>query len=110
MQRQIHAAPYDAEAIILDAALLLEANWTDECNAIIFIDTPIQQRQARVAQTRGWSAEEHQRREASQWSLDDKRRHCQFTVDNSGTPEAAAEQMERCLREIIQSNNPQIPD
>lgn len=102
IRRLVQAAPQDAEAIILDAALLLEADLADECDALIFVDTPIRQRQVRVAETRGWSIEEHERREASQWSLDRKRRYCQFIVDNSGTPEAAAIQMEKCLKEIIE--------
>jgi dephospho-CoA kinase len=103
MRRQIQTAPHDADAIVLDAALLLEAGWAAECSAIVFIDTLLEQRQLRVAQTRGWSAEEHQRREASQMSLVEKRRHCQFIVDNTGSPEAAALQMEQILRGIIEN-------
>ena len=101
IRRQINSAPQDADAIILDAALVLEAGWADECNAVIFIDTSLEQRRKRVAETRGWSAEELQRREASQLSLEEKRRRSDFCVDNSGDIFVAAHQMEQALMKII---------
>lgn len=101
MRRQINAASQDADAIILDAALLLEAGWADECDAVIFIDTTLEQRRKRVADTRGWSSEEHARRESSQWSLEKKRQFCQFVIGNSGSPEAASQQMEQTLKTIV---------
>jgi dephospho-CoA kinase len=99
--RQIQSAPQDAEIIILDAALLLEAGWADVCEAIIFVDTPLAIRQERVAVTRGWSVEELERREASQWSLHRKRECSHYVVDNSGTPQNAAVQMEKILHAIV---------
>ncbi len=101
IRRQIKAAPHDVDAIILDAALLLEAGWAEECDAVIFIDTSLEQRLKRVAETRGWSAEELQRREASQLSLEEKRRRSSFCVDNSGEISVAAHQMEQALFKII---------
>lgn len=106
MRRQINAAPQDADAIILDAALLLEAGWADECDAVIFIDTSLEQRRKRVAETRGWSSEEHARRESSQWSLEKKRQFCQFVIDNSGAPEVASQQMEQTLKLIVSQSSP----
>lgn len=100
IQHSISQALQDADAIILDAALLLEAGWVDECDAVVFIDTPLEERQQRVAETRGWSAEELQRREASQWSLLKKREAAEFVVDNSGSPETAAQQMTQIIRKI----------
>lgn len=99
--RQINAAPQDVDAIVLDAALLLEAGWAEECDAVIFVDTSLEQRQKRVADTRGWSAEEHQRREASQLSLEEKRQRSDLSVDNSGELSVAAHQMEEALNSII---------
>ncbi len=107
IRRQIRDTPEGVDAIIIDAALLLEAGWEEECDALIFIDTPLQLRQSRVAQTRGWSADEHERREASQWDSERKRKYCHYTVDNSGTPESAAVQMKRCLKEIIERTRSQ---
>ena len=101
IKEQIEHHAHNAEAVILDAALLLEAGWADECDAIIFIDTPLALRQQRVAETRGWTAEEHRCREATQWSLDKKRKFADFTVDNSGSLEFAVVKMEQVLREMI---------
>lgn len=103
--RLIKQAPQDADAIILDAALLLEAGWADECDAVIFVDTPVELRQQRAAASRGWNPTEFQRREASQWSLLKKRQNAQFVVDNSGSAEVAAEQMKLVLGKIIQRHN-----
>ncbi len=103
--RLIKQAPQDADAIILDAALLLEAGWADECDAVIFVDTPVELRQQRAAASRGWTPTEFQRREASQWSLLKKRQNAQFVVDNSGSAEVAAEQMKLVLGKIIQRHN-----
>ncbi|MBC7968420.1 MAG: dephospho-CoA kinase [Fuerstia sp.] len=102
IHRSIKQAPQDVDAIILDAALLLEAGWADECDAVIFVDTPIDLRQQRAAANRGWSMEEFQRREASQWSPSKKRQYAEFVVDNSGSPKAAAEQMTLVLKKIIE--------
>lgn len=99
--RRIQLAPQDVDAVILDAALLLEAGWADECTALIFIDTPLSERQRRVQAGRGWSADELLRREAAQLPVDVKKARADFVVDNSGTPEAAARQMENCLQIIL---------
>ncbi len=101
INEQIKHRPVDAEAVILDAALLSEVGWGDECDAVIYIDTPLEIRQQRVARTRGWTVEEHRRREASQWCLERKRSLADFQVDNSGTPETAALQMEQFVKAII---------
>lgn len=102
IHRSVKQAPHDVDAIILDAALLLEAGWSDECDAIIFIDTPIELRKQRASSNRGWSTEEFQRREAAQWSPVKKREFAEFVVDNSGSPKAAAEQMKLVLKKIIE--------
>ena len=45
-----------APAAVLDVPLLLEVGWAEECDAVIFVDTPTVQRAARAAE-RGWSEE-----------------------------------------------------
>lgn len=104
IHHQIQTAPQDADAIVLDAALLLESGWAAECDAIVMIDTPLELRRLRVAETRGWSIDEHSRREAAQWPLEKKREAAQYVVDNSGTPESAAKQIEAILQLIIKSS------
>ena len=71
-------------AVVLDAPLLLEAGWARLCDFILFVDVPPQKRLER-AKTRGWTAAEFADREATQWSVDEKRRHATHVVPNFGT-------------------------
>ena len=103
-RRQIISASHDVDAIIWDAALLLEAGWADECHALIFIDTPLEIRQHRVQVNRGWSADELAQREAAQYPIETKRAKADFVVDNSGDIQSAALQMSNFLSAIIQQH------
>jgi dephospho-CoA kinase len=71
-------------AVVLDAALLLEAGWDHLCDQIVFVEVPLEQRQAR-ARSRGWNMGELARREATQLPLDEKKRRSTICIDNSGT-------------------------
>ena len=73
-----------ARAAIVDAPLLFEAGVDAECDCVVFVDAPHEQRLDRVRQTRAWDEAELNRREASQLPLDDKRRRSRHIVDNSG--------------------------
>lgn len=84
------------EAIVLDAALLLEAGWREFCDHVVFIDSPLADRQRRVAASRGWSAGELARREASQWPLDRKRSASDAIIQNTG-PDQAVSQLVQLL-------------
>lgn len=74
----------DHQAILLDAAVLLETDWKTACDHIIFIDAPRDQRLQRVRETRNWNAAELTRREASQLPLADKQSRADWVLDNSG--------------------------
>ncbi len=76
-----------APAAVLDIPLLLEADWADACDAVLFVDTPQSTRQQRAAE-RGWSAEELAKREAAQTPLAEKRAKADAVVP--GADEAAA--------------------
>ena len=91
----------DVDAVILDAALLLEGGWDATCNWLIFIDTPLHLRQQRVQETRNWSAEELARREASQWSIEAKKGRADFVIDNSGSIEQAAIRMQQVFQSLL---------
>ena len=86
-------------AIVLDAAVLLEARWDNLCTEFIFVQADDRQRRARVA-TRGWSAQQWRDRENSQICLDIKAARCQYTVDNSSSIPLVREQVRRIFRKI----------
>ncbi len=69
--------------VLLDVPLLLEGGLIRECHACVFVQVDQGIREARALQ-RGWDPQELGRREASQAPLAEKRRHCQFQVQNSG--------------------------
>ena len=100
IKRQIQAVSTDVDALILDAAILLETGWADECDYLIYVDTPEALRIERVKNSRNWSAEDLARRESSQLPLETKKRRADFIVQNSGTIEDAVHQMTGILRSL----------
>ena len=87
-------------AIVLDAALLLEAGWNRLCDTLIFVDVPASER-CRRARQRGWSESGFTAREEVQESLDLKRKQADAIIDNSGTPERTREQLERVWHSLL---------
>ena len=68
--------------VVLDAALLLKTDWHQICEKILFLETPLPQRQ-KYAALRGWDAEQLARREACQLPLESKREKADFVVSNT---------------------------
>lgn len=91
------------EAIILDAALLLEAGWRHLCDIVVFIDAPFEQRLARVSRNRGWDRDDLIAREESQFPVEQKRKEAQYVIDNSGDGQAALSQFEEIFSRIVTS-------
>jgi dephospho-CoA kinase len=100
LQRQLQQARQqsDLDVIVIDAALLLEARWDQLCDAVAFVDTPYEQRLARVQSGRGWTADELARRERSQMSLENKRAAADVVIDNSGLIDESARQLLSWIR------------
>ena len=71
-------------AIVIDAALLIEAGWSGICSAIAFVDCPRETRVRRAAD-RGWTEEEFAAREAAQLPIEEKRRRASHVIENSGS-------------------------
>lgn len=107
IRRRIQSGVYSAGGqpqsgvVLLDAAILLEAGWRDLCRWVVLIDCPREVRLARVLEHRGWSAEELDRRERSQWPLAEKRRLCDVIIDNSGELAVAGEQLAGVVRRCL---------
>ena len=90
------------DAVILDAAVLLEAGWHDLCEALVFIDTPEPIRRNRVLSSRNWTAEQFRQRQESQLPLEQKRRAADFVIENAGSLTAAAAELERAVDQVQQ--------
>ncbi len=78
-----HAVATQQDAVLLDAAVLIEAGWRKRCDAVVFIDAPEELRLERVRLRSGWTLEELRRREASQLSLPEKRRQSDAIIANA---------------------------
>jgi dephospho-CoA kinase len=79
-------------AVILDAALLLEAGWDALCEEIVFVEAPADLRRNR-ARTRGWDDAELARREQRQLPLAEKSRRATVRLNNGGSREELAAQV-----------------
>jgi dephospho-CoA kinase len=97
----------DVPAIILDAAIMIEAGWDRFCSHFVFVSAPADIRASRVVSERGWDEQSWRQREKLQFSLDAKRQRCYFTVDNSSSMSCLYEQIREVLRQIV--NNADRP-
>ncbi len=95
------APPPGTRALVVDAPLLLEAGLGPQCDAVLYVDTPLPARQARVRATRGWDAAEHSRRESAQWPLDRKRAAAHHVIRNEGSPSALRAHVRRVLVAVL---------
>lgn len=83
--------------VVLDAAVLLEAGWTEIYDHLLFVDAPRTVRYERLAIRSSWSESELAGREAAQMPLDEKRQRADAIVINDGTPIALRKQLVDCL-------------
>lgn len=81
---QLRSAPTPPRSIVLDVPLLFESGWYTECNEIIFVRSPLEQRIQRAA-SRGWNLEQFTARENSQLSLAEKEKRSSVILNNAGT-------------------------
>lgn len=72
----------DVPAVVLDAAMLLEAGWEPLVDKIVFVDAEREHRLQR-AYRRGWTGEDFMAREAAQLSLQEKRKLADWVIDNA---------------------------
>ena len=102
MARQIadYRQAGDVCAIVLDAAVLFEAGWDRQCDAVIFVEAPRAQRVARVA-GRGWDEAELDRREKAQIALDKKRALCDHVLVNHASDSRLSKPVKQLLSRII---------
>ncbi len=102
---QFATAPAGTRAFVIDAPLLLEAGLDDQCDAIVFVEAPREDRLARVREGRGWDAEELARREESQIPLDRKRQRADYVVvndvDRSTLNQRVRDVLEQIERECV---------
>jgi dephospho-CoA kinase len=93
------------EAVLLDAAVLLESGWREMCSAVVYIDASFEDRLTRVRESRNWSEEQLSTREASQLSLEQKKQKSDSVISNRGEPSQTARQLIEFVESIGASIN-----
>lgn len=85
--------------VVVDAPLLFEAGVDRECDYVVFVDAPYEQRLERVT-VRGWDAVELDRREKAQLPLEEKRRRADDCLVNDGRRDHLSARVRDLLRRI----------
>jgi dephospho-CoA kinase len=100
LREEVHKAAAEPRCslVLLDAAVMLEAGWADACDRIVYVHAPREVRLRRLAEQRGWTEKEVEARERAQMALTDKATRADDAVDNSGTPEELARQVDELLK------------
>lgn len=88
------------KGVVLDAPLLLEAGVDQECDYVVFVEAPMEVREARV-KARGWETGELRRREDAQLPLEEKRRRADITIVNDGPTEVVEDRVRMMLRTLL---------
>jgi len=89
------------EAIVVDAAVLLEAKWDDLCTHLVWVDSPDDRRFERVNSCRGWNRESWASREKSQICLDSKRARCEYKLVNRSSVSCLREEVRKLYYQIV---------
>lgn len=81
-EAMVKARQLGCALFVIDAPLLLEANWSTLCHRLVYIDAPDDLRYARATE-RGFDRAELARRETAQVSLNLKKVRADYVIHNS---------------------------
>jgi dephospho-CoA kinase len=100
---EIDKARYDRQAtlIVLDAAVMLEAGWNKFCNRLVYVKAPRDFRLRRLAAQRSLDEKEVAARENAQWPEAEKEKRADFVLDNSGSPEELARNVNDLVKKLV---------
>lgn len=87
-------------AYVWDAPLLFEAGLHRQCDAVVFVEAPLQTRLERVRQ-RGWDRQELEKREKSQLPLDNKKEMSDHVINNTAGAACVRSQVRDVLSRIL---------
>ena len=90
-------------AAVLDAPLLLEADWGVMCDEVWCVDAPIELRATWIG-TRGWNLDELRRRESRQLPISEKRRLSTHVIENDSNRDTLLQRTDRLWGELMAAN------
>lgn len=100
LRRLTRASRLGIPAGVLDAPLLLEADWGVLCDYIWCVDAPRGLRHQWISQ-RGWTPDELRRREQRQLPIEEKRRLSTHSLVNDGTREALLRNVDQLWDQLV---------
>lgn len=97
MRRQMDALAETQKTVILDIPLLAEGNGDRRgASAVIVVDCPVEIAVDRLVEYRDFDRSDAEARVAAQATREARRAMADFVVDNGGTRQNLAEEIERC--------------
>lgn len=93
-----------AEVAVIEAAVLIEADWLDLVDEVWVVQVPEEVAMQRLMARNGFSAEDAQARIRAQLSNEERARHAQVIIDNSGSVEEARRQVAAALASPVQGS------
>ncbi len=109
-RRAMEAAANDPQvlAFIWDTPLLFEMGLARECDAVVFVESSVEDRMERLRQRRGWDEAAMAQREKLQMPLDKKVRSSHYVLTNTADADYARGQVRELLSRILagSSNRP----
>lgn len=98
--RLMRAGRMRLPAAVLDAPLLLEADWGTLCDVVWCVDAPEELRREWIV-GRGWSIDELRKRESRQLPIAEKRRLSNHVLENSSNCQALLDQTENLWHQLM---------
>ncbi len=98
----------DENFLVLDVSLLASSPLRAACDALVFVHADLDVRQQRVKRSRGWCADELEKRERHQTPVEEKRRMADYVIDNSQDEDSTWRRVEKCLEELRKRANTRV--
>ena len=92
-EREKHKIEY----FFFEAALLIECGYGKLVDEMWYVFATVETREKRLMESRGYSKERIANMIACQRSDESFREHCDFVIDNSGTPQETLEQLRKYM-------------
>jgi dephospho-CoA kinase len=86
--------------IVVEAAILIEANWVPLADEVWLVETNTQAVVDRVAEQRGMAAKDTEARIASQLSNVERRKHAQLVIQNDGSLEDLTQRVNQAWEQL----------
>ena len=90
--------------VIVEAAILIEANWQPLCDEIWLVRASRQAVIDRIERQRGLKPAETEARIRAQLSDDERARHASLVIDNDGSLDELREKLNRIWRDALRRN------